>query len=95
MLVLTYWQDLFPEKLAAPTSHNGDESSVPRGMDGESDEEVDIDFNLAKNLLESFKSQAGTAGPGGNLLGMMGIRLPRDDKDEEILSGRPDELHKE
>ena len=43
------------------------------------DEEVNVDFNLAKNLLESFKSQAGMAGPGGNLLGMMGMQLPRDD----------------
>lgn len=47
----------------------------------ESDGEVDIDFNLAQNLLESFKSQAGMAGPGGNLLGMMGMQLPRDEDD--------------
>ncbi|KAK4124196.1 SGT1-domain-containing protein [Parathielavia appendiculata] len=45
-----------------------------------SDEEVDIDYNLAKNLLESFKSQAGMAGPAGNLLGLMGMTLPRDDE---------------
>lgn len=47
----------------------------------ESDDEVDIDFNLAKNLLESFKSQAGMAGPGGNIMGMMGMKLPRDEDD--------------
>ena len=49
------------------------------------DEEVDIDYNLAKNLLESFKGQAGMAGPAGNLLGLMGVALPRDDgeSDEE------------
>ncbi|KAH7249668.1 SGT1 protein-domain-containing protein [Fusarium redolens] len=47
-----------------------------------SEEEVDIDYNLAKNLLESFKSQAGMAGPTGNLLGMMGFQLPRDEDDE-------------
>lgn len=46
------------------------------------DEEIDIDYNLAKNLLESFKSQGGTAGPASNILGMMGMRLPRDDEDE-------------
>ncbi|KAI1751124.1 SGT1-domain-containing protein [Xylaria castorea] len=46
------------------------------------DEEVDIDYNLAKNLLESFKSQAGLAGPAGNLLGMMGMKLPRDEDRE-------------
>ncbi|KAB5518748.1 SGT1 protein-domain-containing protein [Coniochaeta sp. 2T2.1] len=47
------------------------------------DDEVDIDYNLAKNLLESFKGQAGLAGPAGNILSMMGIQLPRDEGDEE------------
>ncbi|KAI0912423.1 SGT1-domain-containing protein [Ustulina deusta] len=47
------------------------------------DEEVDIDYNLAKNLLESFKSQAGLAGPAGNLMGMMGMKLPRDEDVEQ------------
>jgi hypothetical protein len=47
--------------------------------DESDDEDVNIDFNLAKNLLESFKSQAGMAGPGGNLLGMMGMQIPRDE----------------
>ncbi|RYP49007.1 hypothetical protein DL768_005198 [Monosporascus sp. mg162] len=57
-----------------------------QGEDGEEDsggEEVDIDYNLAKNLLESFKSQAGMAGPTGNILGMMGMQLPRDEDEEE------------
>lgn len=43
------------------------------------DEDVDIDFNLAQNLLESFKSQGGVAGPTGNLMGLMGLQLPRDE----------------
>ena len=47
------------------------------------DEEVDIDYNLAKNLLESFKSQAGMAGPTSNILGMMGMQLPRDEEEDE------------
>ncbi|KAK8053437.1 SGT1-domain-containing protein [Apiospora saccharicola] len=46
-------------------------------------EEVDIDYNLAKNLLESFKSQGGTAGPVGNMLGMFGMQLPRDEEHAE------------
>ncbi|PQE32445.1 regulatory factor sgt1 protein [Rutstroemia sp. NJR-2017a WRK4] len=50
------------------------EKSTPRdeaeGEDSD-DEELDIDYNLAKNLLESFKSQGGMAGPGGNLLAML------------------------
>ncbi|KAL2889076.1 Protein ecdysoneless -like protein [Ceratocystis lukuohia] len=53
--------------------------------DGQDDEELDIDFNLARNLLESFKSQGGMSGPTGNLLGLMGLQLPRDEgsQDEE------------
>ncbi|KAI0121624.1 SGT1 protein-domain-containing protein [Xylariales sp. AK1849] len=47
------------------------------------DEDIDIDYNLAKNLLESFKSQAGMAGPAGNILGMMGMPLPRDEDEDE------------
>ena len=46
---------------------------------GDFDEEIDIDLNLAQNLLESFKGQAGMSGPGGNLLGIMGVHMPRDD----------------
>jgi hypothetical protein len=75
-----------PRKLAAL---KGKQSAEAGTQDGEyesdkegSDDEVDIDFNLAKNLLESFKSQGGLAGPGGNMLGMMGLQLPRDADDE-------------
>lgn len=48
-----------------------------------SEEQVDVDYNLAKNILESFKSQGGMSGPTGNLLGMMGINLPRDEDDDQ------------
>lgn len=47
----------------------------------EGEEVVDVDLNLAKNLLESFNSQAGLAGPGGNLLSRLGFVLPRDESD--------------
>ncbi|KAI1087746.1 SGT1-domain-containing protein [Rostrohypoxylon terebratum] len=59
------------------------DGSLQKVEDGEesSEEEVDVDYNLAKNLLESFKSQAGMAGPAGNILGMMGLQLPRDEDD--------------
>jgi hypothetical protein len=86
--------DLTPKKLAAlkgkatatkaAEDNNGSGSKQPIDADSESDgDEVDIDYNLAKNLLESFKTQAGLAGPAGNILGMMGMRLPRDDEDSE------------
>ena len=42
------------------------------------------DYHLAKNLLESFKSQAGVSGPSSNLMGIMGInRMPQDDAEGE------------
>jgi hypothetical protein len=41
----------------------------------------DIDVNLARNLLESLKSQGGAAGPGGNLLGLMGMKPPQFDRE--------------
>jgi hypothetical protein len=39
---------------------------------------VDLDLNLVKNLLESYSSQQGLAGPVSNLLGSMGLSLPDD-----------------
>lgn len=53
------------------------------GGEWREDEEVDLDYNLAKNLLESFKGQAGLVGPVGTILADMGIRLPRDEWDED------------
>jgi hypothetical protein len=47
----------------------------------ESDEELpSADYNLIKNFLESFKSQAGLPGPVGNLAGRLqdGWTIPRD-----------------
>lgn len=49
-------------------------------MDEMSDNnDVDIDFNLAQNLLESLKGQVGASGPAGNLMGLMGVAMPRDE----------------
>lgn len=50
-------------------------------VEEDSEGEVDIDYNMAKNILESFKSQGGMPGPTGNLLGLMGLQLPRDEED--------------
>ena len=51
---------------------------------GDLDEDGDkpsMDYNLIKNFLESFKSQAGLPGPVGNLAGRLqpGWTLPRDE----------------
>ena len=56
-------------------------SGTPDEEECQDDEEIKMNYNLAKNLLESFKSQGGVAGPGGNLMGLMGLRFPRDEED--------------
>lgn len=50
------------------------------GDEGEEGEEP-VDYNLIKNFLESFKSQAGLSGPVSNLAGRLqpGWQLPRDE----------------
>jgi hypothetical protein len=58
-------------------------SSAENDQEDEDGKEVDIDYNLAKSLLESFKSQAGMAGPAGNLLSLMGMPLPRDEGESD------------
>lgn len=49
------------------------------GMDEDENEEP-MDYNLIKNFLESFKSQAGLSGPVSNLAGRLQPewKLPRD-----------------
>jgi hypothetical protein len=82
--------DPTPRKIGATRSAIKGKAKATELVEEESDEsdggeENDIDINLAKNLLESFKSQAGMAGPGGNLMGMMGLNMPRDEKqDDEV-----------
>ncbi|GLB36447.1 putative SGT1-domain-containing protein [Lyophyllum shimeji] len=52
------------------------------GEEDEADEDEEApDYNLIKNFLESFKSQAGLSGPVSNLAGMLqpGWHLPRDE----------------
>jgi hypothetical protein len=86
--------DPTPTKLSAlkDTKSKGKSAKESLGdkqdWEDESDEEINIDFNLAKNLLESFKSQAGMAGPGGNLMGMLGVQMPRDEDDADSTKKR-------
>ncbi|KAL1128944.1 hypothetical protein AAG570_013478 [Ranatra chinensis] len=53
-------------------SNKGMEDSF---SDIESFEPVDIDMNALRNIMESYQSQMGGAGPASNLLGPMGVRL--------------------
>jgi len=52
---------------------------------------VDVDYAVAKNMLESLKSQGAMSGPAGNLLRSMGVSMPRDDdgdvEEEEEAEG--------
>ena len=43
---------------------------------GGAERAVDLDFNLVKQLLDSYDSQKGLPGPASNLLGSMGLALP-------------------
>ena len=53
-------------------------SRVVNEVQGSDDEDapVDVDFNLVKNILESFSTQEGLAGPASNILSSMGVWLP-------------------
>ena len=75
--------DLEPQRKAIEReSSSGQSKTIMEAEDISGEDETDIDFNLAKNLLESFKSQGGAPGPGGNLISLMGMRLPRDENEE-------------
>ena len=75
-------------KTAAEQAFSKDENEDLNSSDDELDDN-DIDINLARNLLESFKAQSGAAGPGGNLMSAMGLRLPRDEGDQDESAAGP------
>ncbi len=54
------------------------------------EKETEMDYNLAKNLLESFKAQGGAAGPAGTMMALMGVHFPRDEGEEEEAEKRAD-----
>ncbi|KAL4956465.1 SGT1 protein-domain-containing protein [Aspergillus filifer] len=58
-------------------SQGGKDEGANDALEGESD---NININLVKNLLESLQGQSGSAGPAGNLLSMMNIPMPKDDR---------------
>lgn len=73
-----YSHDKISGSFAKLTSAQADEED-------EEDEEapVDVQLNLVKNVLESFKSQQGLPGPVGNMLSQFGFVLPGDDEQDE------------
>ena len=64
-------------ELKAALEHDDDVDDDELELGGE----AGIDYNLIKNFLESFKSQAGLSGPVSNLAGRLqpGWGLPRDE----------------
>lgn len=56
------------------------EAELRESMEDGSDREDPVDYNMIKNFLESYKSQAGLSGPVSNLAGRLqpGFNLPRD-----------------
>lgn len=64
--------------------HLQESSKASKEKEDDDDEftPIDADFNLVKNLLESYSSQQGLPGPASNLLGLMGLQLPKDSKDD-------------
>ncbi|XP_011784969.1 PREDICTED: protein SGT1 [Colobus angolensis palliatus] len=62
------------EPVSQTTDNNSDEEDSDTGESVMAT--VDVDLNLVSNILESYSSQAGLAGPASNLLKSMGVQLP-------------------
>lgn len=78
-------------ELSKTTIMSGFEKKPPNDDEFDDIEEfnpVDIDVNTVKNMVESYKSQLGGAGPAGNLLGSLGIKLENNE------NNLPKENHK-
>lgn len=65
-------------------SESADEEIGPGDgeLSSDDDEFNDVDLGLAKNMLESFKGQAGLTGPAGSLMKALGVNMPRDEGEE-------------
>ncbi|KAF3386294.1 Protein ecdysoneless [Penicillium rolfsii] len=69
------------QKLATEASSSKGKTAVSSKSELETDDEDDdVNINLAKNLLEALQGQAGAAGPAGNMLSMLNLRMPKDDR---------------
>jgi hypothetical protein len=66
-----------PQNLSGEASGSGDKAAKSKD---DNDEDDNVNINLAKNLLESLQGQAGASGPAGNMLSMMNLRMPKDDR---------------
>ena len=75
-----------------PNSNNGNtKNPAPKASADDIDDleedfqPVNVNLNLVSNLLESYSSQEGLAGPTSNILGSMGVHLPPPDTSDQQL----------
>ncbi|KAG8900124.1 hypothetical protein FRB99_006220 [Tulasnella sp. 403] len=70
-------------ELRAALQRSDDEDDEDTNIRERDVEEAGMDYNLIKNFLESFQSQAGLSGPVSNLAGRLQPewKLPRDEKE--------------
>ncbi|KAJ2155912.1 hypothetical protein GGF46_005522, partial [Coemansia sp. RSA 552] len=52
------------------------DTAAQQADDDSASDEVDIDLNLVRNIVDSFRAQEGLPGPAGTMLGQAGIHLP-------------------
>ncbi|OUM62081.1 hypothetical protein PIROE2DRAFT_62123 [Piromyces sp. E2] len=65
--------------------HENDSNNESETEENDHYKPVQLDLNLVQNLLDSFEAQEGTAGPTTSILKTLGQRLPKRNKDHEIV----------
>lgn len=76
-----YSHDKISGSFAKLTTAESNENEAD--IDEDEEAPVDVQLNLVKNVLESFKSQQGLPGPVGNMLSQFGFVLPGDNEQDE------------
>ncbi len=71
---LSHAKSVGPLKVGPGDGESDPENEAHANIDAA--QELDIDLNLVKNLVDSFASQKGASGPASNLLREMGIGIP-------------------
>ncbi|KAI7898786.1 SGT1 protein-domain-containing protein [Cokeromyces recurvatus] len=88
---LTKVMEEMDQEISGHDKISGSFEKIPTRLNPEEEEEeeedinapVDVQLNLVKNVLESFKSQQGLPGPVGNMLNQFGIVLPGDNEEDD------------
>ncbi|KAJ8953970.1 hypothetical protein NQ314_007163 [Rhamnusium bicolor] len=70
-----YMEEMDKELAATTIGESFEKKNGDSFDDIENFKPVDIDVNALKNILESYRSQLGEAGPSSNMLGPMGFHL--------------------